>query len=148
MTSVPSSLDVLYMYMSDSYLSFWSAEQSICRLDSNEVSGRLWLVPDLLAIDAKMSPCHKHSYRITGPLWRDFTGHRCIPLPRSHFFFIASLNRRLNKQSNYLSCKTQWHPYDHIIPFRLSYWILRRGTFYIYIWMKCLTNIYIQWQLK
>ena len=43
-------------------------------------------------------------FRITGPLWVEFTGHRWIPPTKASdaeldVFFIVHLNKRLNKQS-------------------------------------------------
>ena len=51
-----------------------------------------------------MTASNGNNFRVTGPLCREFTGHRWIPLTKASdvelwCFFDVRLNKRLNKQS-------------------------------------------------
>ena len=68
----------------------------------------------------------KH-FRVTGPLWGEFTGHRWIPSLRPMtrifvVFFDLRLNKRLSKQLRCRWFETPWR----------SLWCHRNGTICIY----------------
>ena len=51
-----------------------------------------------------MTSSNENIFRVTGPLYGEFTGHRLIPLTKPvtrsfDVFFHLRLNKRLNKQS-------------------------------------------------
>ena len=59
----------------------------------------------------------KH-FRVTGPLWGEFTGHRYISLTKASdaelwCFFYLCLNKRLSKQSRHRWFETSWCPLWH-----------------------------------
>ena len=54
---------------------------------------------------AMMTSSNGNIFRVTGPLWGESTGHRCIPLTKAGdaelWFFYPRLIKRLSKQSMY-----------------------------------------------
>ena len=62
-----------------------------------------------------MTSSNGNLFRVTGPLWWDFTGHRWIPPQRPvtrsvHVFFDLKLNKWLNKHKRHWWFETPWYP--------------------------------------
>ena len=62
-----------------------------------------------------MTSSNGNFFRVTGPLWRESTGHRWIPFTKARdaewwCFFDLRLNKRLNKQPRRRWFETPSHP--------------------------------------
>ena len=75
-----------------------------------------------------MTSSNGNIFRVTGPLWGEFTGHRWIPLTRPvtwsfDIFFDLRLNKRLSKQPRRLWFETPSHSlWRHSYGVAKSWW--------------------------
>ena len=71
------------------------------------------LVTQTNALHGMMASSDGIIFRVTGPLWGEYTGHPWIPLTKAsdaelRYFFDVRLNKRLSKQSRCWRFETTW----------------------------------------
>ena len=82
----------------------------------------IWCVPGM---HSKMTSSNGNIFRVTGPLCREFTGHRWIPRTKASdtelwCFFLSAPEKRLSDQSRRRSLETPSHPlWRSVMPWTL-----------------------------